>query len=139
MDIPITADVVNTWCEQLLAMQSVRPLEEYLDAIPALDALADVPPATRVLVRCDTNIVVDCDGEIENDVRLMSLLETLRYGRERGWVQIVHGHLGIDGQASQQPVANRLGRLLDCPIEFVPDWMDDQSGEVLDEADSRLA
>jgi phosphoglycerate kinase len=127
----VREEVVEAWCHRLLEVSQPFPsFEECTDAIPTLDTLANVPPRTRVLVRCDTNVVFGPDGQLENEARLVSLLDSLRYGRERGWVQIIHGHTGTDGRDSLRPVAEHLGRLLGCPILFLEDWMDDCSGEV---------
>jgi phosphoglycerate kinase len=127
----VCEEVVGAWCRRLLEpLQPFPSFDECVDAIPTLDTLAKVPPGTRVLVRCDTNVVVGPDGHLENDARLLSLLDSLRCGRERGWVQIIHGHTGVDGRESLRPVAEHLGRLLGCPVVFLCDWMDDRSGEV---------
>ena len=135
----LTADDVNAWCEQLLDLPlSFPPLDHCVDEIPSLDMLADLPPASRVLVRCDTNVTLAGAGCVDDDARLVTLLGTLQYGRERGWVQIIHGHLGNDGRASLRPVADHLGQLLGCPVQFVPDWMDDRCGEVHLEVDSAV-
>jgi phosphoglycerate kinase len=134
---------ISNWCRQVLDPLGIAAsFDECIDAIPQLDALSDLPPGTRVLVRCDTNVVFDAAGRLENKARLISLLETLQFGRERGWVQIVHGHIGVDGHESLRLVAGELGRLLGCDIHFLPDWMDNESGQVFDsvgEAVSRLA
>ncbi len=127
----MTEEDVSDWCCELVDATAPRPsFDDCMDAIPLLDALADLPHGTRVLVRCDTNVAFASGGCIENDSRLISVLETLQWGRERGWVQIVHGHIGNNGQQSLRPVAAHLGQLLGCSVGFLEDWMDDQSGEV---------
>src|SRR5262249_39790201 len=113
------------------------PLEACVDAISNLDGLKDLPRGTRVLVRGDTDVVFDEQGQIDDDSRLRSLLETLKFGVEHGWVQIVSGHRGRDPQLSLKPVAEYVDRLLKDagiavpPITLVGDWMDDKTGEIL--------
>jgi phosphoglycerate kinase len=118
------------WCENLAKGTDSSSLEDALNAIPKLDSLADLPAGTRVLVRCDTNVVLDRDGSIVNESRLKSILPTLRFGLRRGWIQIIHGHLGVDGQDSMFPLVRRLGELLQNPVKFLGDWMDDDTGLV---------
>jgi phosphoglycerate kinase len=138
--VTLTPEQVVGWCAQLLDRSGAfPPLEVCLDAIPTLDALDDLLPGTRVLVRCDTNVAL-ADGRAADDARLRSLLETLLHGHKRGWVQIVHGHHGDDGRQSLEPVAVLLETLLrqegapSASIHFLPSWMDDATGAVLDEA-----
>jgi phosphoglycerate kinase len=127
----VSEETVDAWCRALLdASRPFPTFEQCVDAIPSLDTLADLPPGTRVLVRCDTNVAFGPDGRLESDARLVSLLDTLRFGRDRGWVQIVHGHVGVDGRESLRPVAEHLGRLLGRGVSFLGDWMDDRTGEV---------
>src|SRR5688500_1704401 len=68
-------------------------LADYLQAIPRLDSLADVPRGTPVLVRGDVDAKPGPQvGDV--DIRLRSMQETLQFGRPRGWKQIICGHLG---------------------------------------------
>lgn len=143
--MPLTAANVQSWCQQLLAPSiDIPPLEDCLDSIPALESLADLPPGTRVLVRGDTDVVVDDDGHISNDIRLQSLLATLQFGIERGWILIVYGHRGRDPELSLEPIAHHLATLLRNPISdgpvvtFLGDWLDDQTGEVLPAVTERI-
>src|ERR1700674_416792 len=125
----LSREQVVGWCAQLVDKTTgFPPLETCLAAIPALDSLSDLPAGTRVLVRCDTNVVVHPDGRLENDARLRSLLETLTFGRQRGWVQIIHGHVGTDGHQSLAPVVPHLGRMLQQDVTFIAEWMDDAKG-----------
>ena len=142
----VSQDQVVSWCNQLVEKSPDFPsLEDCLQVIPTLDALADLPAGTRVLVRGDTDVVVHDDGTISDDVRIRSLLETLKFGCERGWVQIVYGHRGRDPQLSLEPVAKHLEALLkengisDKPVAFVGDWLNDETGEVCDCAGKQVA
>jgi phosphoglycerate kinase len=133
--ISLTREQVIDWCVRLVEPLPDPPaLETYLSAISTLDDLTDLPPRTRVLVRCDTNVVVRPDGTLENESRLRSLLDTLRFGREHGWVQIIHGHIGTDGRQSLQTVVPSLTRLLEQDVSLIPDWMDDNTGTIADDA-----
>lgn len=132
---------VVRWCRRLIDPDpAFPPLEECLAAIPALDDLSDLPPGTRVLMRADTNVPLGTDGRIADDARLVSLLESLNFGIERGWVWIVCGHAGTDSNPSLRPVADRLEQLLHsqgrsgAQVRFIGPWMNDATGAVLDEA-----
>ena len=142
----ISIDETIRWCSALVgSSDDIPPLETCLEAIPSLDSLSDVPAGSRVLVRGDTDVVVGSDGTIDNDVRLQSLVETLSYGSQRGWVQLVYGHRGRDPELSLEPVARHLETLLpreargEQPVAFVGDWLDDDTGGVLTSAADHVA
>lgn len=130
--MPISKETVATWCRNLLEPPVARlpSMEEMVAAIPRIDSLADVPTGTPVIIRCDTNLAMAPDGSIASDVRVRSLLDTLRFGLNRGWRQVIHGHIGIAAECSLRPVANRLQQILQLPVHFLTDWMNDSSGEV---------
>lgn len=132
-----TVEEVVDWCKQLLTEDTDFPsLETCLDAIPGLDSLADLPAGTRVLVRGDLDVEIDDAGGIGDDARLRSLVATLKYGHERGWVQIVYGHRKRDPQISLEPVVPHLKRILgedaglDVEIGFINDWCSNDTGEI---------
>jgi len=120
-------------------------METCLESIPGLETLLGLPVGTRVLVRGDVDVVVDENGRVSDDVRLRSLLPTLKTGCEQGWVQILYGHRGRDPKISLEPIARHIETLLrnECPdvpdVEFVSDWLDDETGEVLDTAAEQIA
>lgn len=128
----VTADAVKTWCENILKGREAFPdltLNDYLGAIPGLDSLADVPAGTVVLVRGDVD--AKPGAEIgDGDIRLRSMVDTLKFGIEKGWKQVIFGHIGRDPEKSLDKVAKRLSELLGCTVPLVKDWMDDETGEV---------
>ncbi len=146
-----TAMTVSTestirWCSALAGTSdSIPSLEECLENIPNLDTLDDLPSGTRVLVRGDTDVVVQADGSIPDDVRIRSLVDTLTHGGRRGWVQLVYGHRGRDPKMSLEPIARHLDTLLppevrgNHPVTFVKEWLDDQTGHVLATAADEVA
>ena len=142
----VSTDDTIRWCSALAADSDETPsLEECLDVIPNLDSLDLLPRGSRVLVRGDTDVVVQDDGSIPNDVRIRSLVETLSYGGRRGWVQLVYGHRGRDPGLSLEPVARHLERLVplaargERPVAFIGEWLDDQTGKVLASAAQQVA
>lgn len=142
----VSAQDVVAWCTRLIEKSADFPqLEACLDAIDQLESLDDLPAGTRVLVRGDTDVVVNDDGSVAGDVRLRSLLPTLQYGCEHGWVQILYGHRGRDPRMSLKPVAAHLKSLLhekgltQTEVHFVADWLNDETGEVLDSAAEQVA
>ncbi len=125
--MPVTESTVNTLCRQLLGVDAVGkkpPLDAYLAAIPALDDLANLPSGTAVLIRGDVDAK---PGEKigEGDVRLRSMLETLKFGQSRGWKQIIFGHRGRKPEESLAKVAKRLGELLGTNVPLLTDWLDE--------------
>jgi phosphoglycerate kinase len=86
--------------------------------------LADLPDlkSKRVIVRCDLNVPLD-GSRISDDGRIIASVPTLNYLLEQGAKVIVISHLGRpDGtpvsKYSLEPVAKRLGELLDTPVSF---------------------
>ncbi len=128
----VTPEELIPWCQTLVdpdQFQPAMPLEGYLQAIPRLSSLADVPRGTPVLVRGDVD--AKPGPKIgEGDIRLRSMVPTLRYGRERGWKQVIFGHIGRKPEGSLKAVAARIGELLDVKTELVADWWDEASQTV---------
>lgn len=142
----VSVEKMQAWCGKLIEKSLDFPgLEECLKRIPALDSLADLPAGTKVLVRGDTDVVFDEQGQPDDDSRLKALVETLRFGVDRGWVQVLYGHRGRDPQLSLEPVAACLEKLLKesgvnaGKLTLIRDWMDDATGEVLESAVAAVA
>ena len=80
---------------------------------------------STVFVRCDFNVPLDNYGNILDDRRIREALPTIRYLLDHGCKIILASHLGrpkgIDKKYSLQPVARRLGRLLQLEIIFSDD------------------
>lgn len=86
--------------------------------------LADLPDlkSKRVIVRCDLNVPLD-GSRITDDGRILASLPTLSHLLDLGAKVIVISHLGRpDGtpvsKYSLEPVASRLGELLDTSVSF---------------------
>src|SRR5437879_4293103 len=93
--MPVLTDRVLKLCRVLKGFDQHEDLSlaDYLKSIPRLNSLSDIPAGTPVLVRGD----VDCKPGPQigqEDIRLRSMKATLEFGRQRGWKQIVFGHLG---------------------------------------------
>jgi phosphoglycerate kinase len=144
--VSVNVERVEEWCRKLIDKSSDFPsLEECLKRIPQQESLADLPPGTRVLVRGDTDVVFDDQGEPDDDSRLQALVDTLGFGVAKGWVQILYGHRGRDPKLSLEPVAAYLQKLLagagvECgALTVIGDWMSDEIGEILDAAKDAVA
>jgi phosphoglycerate kinase len=142
----VTAEKIQAWCQKLIDKSPDFPaLEECLTKIPELDSLASLPEGTRVLVRGDTDVVFDDKGEPDDDARLRALVETLKFGVKRKWVQVLYGHRGRDPKLSLEPVAGYLDKLLaeagvKCgKLAVIGDWMNDDTGEILEAAGAAVA
>ncbi len=78
-----------------------------------------------VLLRADYNVPVK-DGKITDDYRIKQSLPTIHYLLDQGVKLIICSHLGRpDGKPAADlsllPVAKRLHKLLDKPVDFVND------------------
>lgn len=137
----VTEREMQAWCETLLKGRSAEPdltLADYIRAIPGVASLQDLPAGTPVLVRGD----LDCKpGPIigDGDIRLRSMLDTLRFGIARDWKQIVFGHIGRKPEGSLTKVAGRLGELLELEVPLVSDWLDESSMTILPAAIQQLS
>lgn len=137
----ITPEEMQSWCKKLLQGREAEPdasLQDYLDAVPRLDSLSDVPSGTPVLVRGDTDAKPGAKIG-EGDIRLRSMVDTLKFGRERGWKQIVFGHIGRKPDGSLDKVAARLGELLECELPLIDDWLDEETLTVKPEVQKAIA
>jgi phosphoglycerate kinase len=129
------------WCETLLAGRDAAPdltLADYVRDIPGLALIEHVPSGAPVLVRGD----LDCEPGPhvgDGDIRLRSMVDTLEFGRKRGWKQVVFGHIGRKPEGSLAKVAKRLGELLKCDVPLVRDWLDDSSVSVLPDVSKQVA
>lgn len=77
----------------------------------------------KVLVRCDFNVPLDKEGNITDDIRIVSSLPTINYLLDNGAAVILLSHLGRpDGEANRKysllPVAKRLSTLLGRDVCF---------------------
>ncbi|MEM8866357.1 MAG: phosphoglycerate kinase [Planctomycetota bacterium] len=130
----VTAEQMKSWCETLVKGREAAPdlaLNDYLADVPRLATLTDVPSGTPVLVRGDTDAKPG-DKIGEGDIRLRSMVETLKFGQEKGWKQIIFGHIGRKPEGSLAKVATRLGELLDCEVPLIEEWYDEDAGVVVD-------
>lgn len=139
--MPVTNERLRQWCLTLLNAQpqaAPRSLEQYLSAIPRLESLSQVPSGTPVLVRGDVDAK---PGEKigDGDERLRSMVETLKFGVEKGWKQIIFGHIGRKPEGSLGKVAKRLGELLGQSVPLVDNWWDDAQGIVPDQVTQTIA
>lgn len=138
--MPVTAQSMEKWLSILLGADPEAPrlsLEEYLEAIPRLESLADVPRGTPVLVRGDVDAKPGCKVG-EGDIRLRSMKETLDFGRDKGWIQVVFGHIGRKPEGSLEKVRGRLAEILGCEVGFVKDWLDPESGTIPDDVSKMI-
>jgi phosphoglycerate kinase len=129
----VSSKDMQAWCETLLAGRSASPdmtLADYLDAIPGLGSLEDLPSGTPVLVRGDVD--AKPGPQIgDGDIRLRSMVDTLQFGRQNGWKQIVFGHIGRKPEGSFAKVAKRLGEIIECDVPIISDWLEESTLTIL--------
>jgi phosphoglycerate kinase len=127
----ISDQKMQQWCRTLLGASQAphKSLGDYLAAIPRLKSLADLPRGTVVLIRGDVDAKPGAKIG-EGDERLRSMVSTLQFGMERGWKQVVFGHIGRKPEGSLNKGAARLGELLGKKVPLVSDWLDETTLEI---------
>ncbi|GAB4319871.1 MAG: hypothetical protein Kow0059_14040 [Candidatus Sumerlaeia bacterium] len=80
----------------------------------------------RVFIRADLNVPLDENQNITDDTRIRLSAPTIEYAVKQGAKVIVSSHLGRpkgkrDPKQSLKPVAERLGAVLQHPVQFVPE------------------
>ncbi len=137
----VTAEQMTRWCDTLVRGRAAAPkfeLVDYLSAVPRLGTLADLPSGTPVAVRGDVD--AKPGSKIgEGDIRLRSMVETLKFGITRGWKQVVFGHIGRKPEGSLGKVAARLAEILGQDVPVVGDWIDESTNTVADSVRDRIA
>jgi phosphoglycerate kinase len=137
----VTEKEMIAWCETLLAGRDAAPdltLADYIRAVPGMAELEDLPSGTTVLVRGDVDAKPG-DKVGDGDIRLRSMVDTLKFGQNRGWKQVIFGHIGRKPEGSLSKVARRLGELLGCEVPLISDWLDDSTGTILPDAARQVA
>ncbi|AXH36001.1 phosphoglycerate kinase [Humibacter sp. BT305] len=99
-----------------------------------LDSLGSLA-GKRVVVRCDLNVPVK-DGAITDDGRARASVPTLSALLEQGARVVVISHLGRpdgapDAKYTLEPVATRLGELLDREVAFATDTVGSSAEETV--------
>jgi phosphoglycerate kinase len=137
----VTEKEMQAWCETLLAGRSAAPnqtLSDYIRAIPGVASLEDLPKSSPVLVRGD----LDCKPGPQigdGDIRLRSMVDTLRFGIAHDWKQIIFGHIGRKPEGSLVQVAQRIGQILECEVVLIRDWLDESSMTILPAAVQQIS
>jgi phosphoglycerate kinase len=137
----VTEQQMRAWCETVLAGRKAAPdltLADYIRDIPGLASLEDVPAGTPVLVRGDLDSKPGSQVG-DGDIRLRSMVDTLRFGQSRGWKQIVFGHIGRKPEGSLEKVAKRLGEILGFDVPLIRDWLDESSMTILPAVAKQIA
>lgn len=137
----ISTEQMSQWLTTLLEGRAANPqleLGDYLESVPRLDSLADVPSGTVVAVRGDVDAKPGA-AVGQGDIRLRSMVETLKFGIERGWKQVIFGHIGRKPEGSLDKVAARLGELLGIEVPLITDWVDESTNTILDAASQQIA
>ena len=80
----------------------------------------------KVLVRCDFNVPQDENGNITDNRRLVSALDTIKYLLDNNAKVILCSHLGrpkgeVKPEFSLKPIAAELARLLDKEVKLAKD------------------
>ncbi len=135
----VAGQKMQAWLNRLIGSEKQNlGLRAYLERIPRVSDLTDVPSGTVVLVRGDLDAKPGAKLG-EGDIRLRSMKETLQIGRDRGWIQVIFGHIGRDPQLSLEKVGKRLSEIMGCPVRLISDWFDHATETILPEVKAVLA
>lgn len=129
----VTEQEMQAWCEKILAGKAAAPdltLADYIRAIPGLASLEDLPAGSTVLVRGDLDAKPGAQIG-DGDIRLRSMVDTLRFGLARDWKQIIFGHIGRKPDGSLAKVAQRIGQLVERDVTLISDWLDESTMTIL--------
>ena len=84
----------------------------------------------RVFIRADLNVPQDDNGNITEDTRIRASIPCIQMALDAGAAVMVTSHLGRPTEGdfkpadSLDPVAARMGELMDMDIPVVSDWID---------------
>jgi phosphoglycerate kinase len=84
----------------------------------------------KVFIRADLNVPQDDAGNITEDTRIRASIPSIRHCLDQGAAVMVTSHLGRPTEGactpddSLEPVAVRLGELLEQPVRLVQNWVD---------------
>lgn len=91
-----------------------------------------------VLLRADYNVPLGNHFRITSDFRISQSLPTIHYLLDQKCKIVIISHLGRpegrDTHVSLAPVARRLSRLLDKPVQFVTDCVGDEVQSIVESA-----
>lgn len=98
----------------------------------------------KVIVRCDFNVPQDENGDITDDKRIVSSLETIRYLLSHGAAVILCSHLGrpkgeVNMKYSLAPVAKRLSELLGQEVKLASDVVGEDAKKLASQVQSGQA
>jgi len=139
--MPVSAEKMLNWCRCLISgdeSTSSLSLQDYLTAVARLDSLGELPAGTPVLVRGDLDAKPGASIG-QGDVRLRAIVDTLKFGQQRGWKQIIFGHIGRKPEGSLDKVAGRIGELLECDAPLIEDWLDEETTTIKPHVAERIA
>lgn len=136
----LTPEKTTTLLRQLLGLEPAvtkRPLADYLASIPRLDSFANLPSGTAVLIRGDVDEKPGAEVG-QSDIRLRSMIETLKFGQQKGWKQVIFGHIGRDPAGSLEKVGKRIGQLLGVDVPLITNWLDEATLTISPEASKQI-
>ena len=94
----------------------------------------------RVLVRVDFNVPLNEDRSVSDESRIVAAIPTINYVLSKNGIVILLSHLGRpkgnDKAFSLLPIAKKLSKLLQRPVEFLNDCIGDEVEKKLEQSKS---
>src|SRR5436309_12052944 len=112
-------------------------LETMLASIPRIDQLQEIPEGLVILVRADLDAEIK-DGKVIDASRIQGTLRTIRHCINKGLKVVLFGHIGRDMNNSLRPIRETMSAELGQSLEFISDWIDEKSYQLLDGAVSMI-
>lgn len=100
----------------------------------------DIQPGQKFIVRVDYNVPME-NGQITDDTRIRTTLDTIKYITDRGGKVVLMAHFGrpkgqVVADMSLEPVANHLSSLLGKEVKFLRDAIGENNSAEIDAMDN---
>ena len=130
----VSEQEMQAWCETLLAGRAAAPdltLADYLRRDSRPRPRSTMCRAARPCSSAATSTPSRAPRSATATSASARWSTLCSSAAQRGWKQIVFGHIGRKPEGSLAKVAKRLGELLECDVPLIGDWLDEASMTIL--------